>query len=444
MNYTLLTSVFTDDSVFRHFSDRAFISTSLWFELALAKVQGELGVIPDDTAKKIVHVISQMQRGRTTSLKIDLLYEGMEKSSIPTIALIKQLREAIGKEHGSYVHWGATSQDVMDTVLVIQLKDLIGQIEGSLTVITTQLAKLADTHRNTIMPGRTHSQQALPISFGFKVANWLAPLIRHEQRLEELKPRLLVLQFGGAVGTLASPGNDGLKVAEKLAGELQLGLPTTPWHTQRDSLAEFAGWLSLVTGSLAKMAQDIILMAQSEVAEVLESDDPSRGGSSTMPQKRNPVISEIIIAAARQNATLLSSMHGAMIQEHERATGNWQLEWHTLPQMLHLTMTALKKAVFLGENLVVNVEQMQANVSASKGLMLAEAIDLALAPHIGRSEAKALIKASVPTVLAENRHLVDVVREQVNIDLDWDSLRDEANYLGQSNTFIDRVLAQVK
>ena len=435
---SLLNSIFQDDFVAQQFSDEQYISYMLEFERKLARVQGLLNVIPEQSAQKIEATIDDFE------VNIDALYKGMGMSSIPTIALIKQLREAIGKEHGSYVHWGATSQDVMDTALVMQLRNCIAYAEAQMNAVINHFARLCDSHRETIMPGRTHSQQALPISFGFKVANWLAPLIRHQARLEELKPRLLVLQFGGAVGTLASLGSDGLKVAEKLAGELQLGLPDTPWHTQRDNLAEFAGWLSLMTGSLAKMAQDIILMAQSEIAEVLESDDASRGGSSTMPQKRNPVISEIIIAAARQNTNLLSSMHGAMIQEHERATGSWQLEWHTLPQMLHLTMTALRKAVFLGENLVVNVEQMQANVSASKGLMLAEAIDLALAPHIGRSEAKALIKASVPTVLAENRHLVDVVREQVNIDLDWDSLRDEANYLGQSNTFIDRVLAQVK
>jgi len=439
----LLTSIFTDDDVEREFYDVVFIKHTLEFEALLAHVQAELGIIPEAMANHIERVLQQMRFARTDHFKKSL-YKSMELSSIPTVLLTAQLREAIGAEYGSYLHWGVTSQDVLDTVLVMQLKELVGKLEDRLHTLVQQLATLADTHRQTIMAGRTHSQQALPITFGFKVAQWLAPLIRHQKRLEELKPRLLVLQFGGAVGTLASLGDDGLKVAERLAEELELGLPATSWHTQRDNLAEFSGWLSLVTGSLAKMAQDIILMAQSEIAELMESDDPSRGGSSTMPQKRNPIISEIIIAAARQNANLLSTMHQAMIQEHERATGSWQMEWNTLPQMLHLTMTALKKALFLSENLVVNVEQMQANVEASNGLMLAEAIDLALAPIIGRSEAKKLIKACVPIVLAENRHLVDVAREQVEAEIDWDSLRDEANYLGQSDEFINRVLSQVK
>lgn len=190
------------------------------------------------------------------------------------------------------------------------------------------------------------------------------------------------------------------------------------------------------------MAQDIILMAQSEIGEVLESDDPSRGGSSTMPQKRNPIISEIIIACARQNATLLASAHQTMIQEHERATGNWQLEWQTLPQMLHLTMTALNKSLFLSQHLVVNSEQMQANVTASNGLMLAEAIELALAPHIGRNEAKDIIKTCVSMVIKDKRHLVDVVRERADVDLDWNLLRSEANYLGCAHEFMNRVLDQ--
>lgn len=434
---TLLNSIFTDDFVAQQFSDEQFIAYMLKFEVGLARVQAKLDVIPQAAAERIVQVIDCFE------YQSDLLYEGMEKSSIPTIALVKQLRQAIGDEYGSYVHWGATSQDMMDTALVLQLAACTAELESQLQVLIKHLAQLADEYRNTVMAGRTHSQQALPITFGFKVANWLAPLIRHLGRLQDLKPRLLLLQFGGAVGTLASLGSDGLRVAEMLAEELNIGLPATAWHTQRDNLAEFSGWLSLVTGSLAKMAQDIILMAQSEIAEILESDDPSRGGSTTLPQKRNPVISEMIVVAARHNANLLSSMHAAMIQENERATGSWQLEWTTLPQMLHLTMMAVKRGVFLSQNLVVNAEQMAANVAASHGLMLAEAIDLALSPLIGRTEAKRIIKACVPTVLAEKRHLMDVVRERVDVELDWDALRDERNYLGQTNAMIDRILKQI-
>jgi 3-carboxy-cis,cis-muconate cycloisomerase len=290
------------------------------------------------------------------------------------------------------------------------------------------------------MAGRTHSQQALPIPFGLKVAGWLAPLLRHRQRLIELKPRVLVVQLGGAAGTLASLGKSGLKVQAELASELNLGVLLMPWHTQRDNLAEMAGWLSLVSGSLAKMAQDVILMAQTEVGEVRESADRSRGGSSTMPQKSNPIVSELIIAAARTNASLLAAMHQALVQEHERATHGWQVEWLNLPPMFALTSAALNKAVFLSEHLVVDEARMRQNVSAANGLMLAEAITFALTPFMSRAEARQLVAESSQVTLEQGRHLIDVVRGKTDAPVDWQALRDETAYLGSSDAFIDRVL----
>jgi 3-carboxy-cis,cis-muconate cycloisomerase len=437
MESSLLTSLFRDEAIAAQFSDAQTMAYMLHFEVALARVQSELGVIPAEAAGHIEAAASRLQ------VDMAAIREDVSKSGVPTIELIKQLRTATDPEYRSYVHWGATSQDVMDTALVMQLKACIGHLEGLLRDVIPGLATLARAHRDTLMAGRTHSQQALPITFGYKVAGWIAPLLRHQQRLRELKPRLLVLQLGGAVGTLASLGADGLKVQAALAKELDLGLSLLAWHTQRDSIAEFGGWLSLATGSLGKMAGDIILMAQSEVGEVLESNDPARGGSSTMPQKRNPVLSESIVAAARQNATLLASLHQAQIQEHERATGSLSLEGLSLPQMLHLTASALGKAAFLSENLVVDADRMRANVEASQGMMLAEAVDLALAPLIGRSEAKRLIKEAVPDALAGGRHLVDVVRERTDAAIDWEELKDESQYLGQAGAFIDRVLAGI-
>jgi 3-carboxy-cis,cis-muconate cycloisomerase len=336
----------------------------------------------------------------------------------------------------------------MDTALVLQLRSALTLLEHRLNTLIGNLARLADAHRTTLMAGRTHGQHALPLTFGLKVAGWLAPLLRHRERLDQLKPRLLVVQFGGAVGTIASLGDQGMAVQEALAQELGLGVPLMPWHSQRDTLAEFAGWLSLVSGSLAKMAQDIILLAQSEVAEVRESGDSSRGSSSTMPQKRNPVISQAILAAAHTNAALLSSMHGALVHEHERATSAWQVEWLTLPQMVILTAAVLNKTLFLSENLVVDADRMQANLAGSNGLLMAEAIDLALSPIIGRTEAKQIIRAAVPVAVEQNRHLVDVVRERVrervDADIDWERLLSEANYLGSSDAFINRVLQQAE
>lgn len=437
LNSPLLSPLFSDAKVAQQFSAEQFIAYMLEVEAALATVQEKLGIIPSGTAERIKQAVSEFD------VDLERLQTSIERQGIPTIDLIKQLREKVGGESASYVHWGATTQDIMDTASILQLRAVSQEIEPRLFDLIQNLTKLADKHRHTLMAGRSHSQQAIPITFGFKVANWISPLVRHYQRLNELKPRLFVVQFGGAVGTLASLDEDGIKVRDALAEELDLGIALTTWHTQRDNLIEFAGWLSLLTGSLAKIAQDIILMAQSEIAELRESSDPNRGGSSTMPQKHNPVISEVIIAAARTNASLLSNMHHAMIQEHERATGAWQMEWISLPQMLILTAAALNKALFLSENLVVNTDKMRVNVKASNGLMLAEALDLALAKHIGRTQAKAIVKSCVPVVLAENRHLVDVVREQVDIDLDWGALKDEMNYTGASQTFIDTVLNAV-
>jgi 3-carboxy-cis,cis-muconate cycloisomerase len=317
-------------------------------------------------------------------------------------------------------------------------------MEPVLQTLIETLAQLAQRHRHTLMAGRTHSQQALPIPFGLKVAGWLAPLLRHKERLAQLKPRLFVVQFGGAAGTLAALGDAGIRVQEALAAELGLRAPPMPWHTQRDNLAELAGWLSMLSGSLAKMAQDVILLAQSEVGEVREADDDARGGSSTMPQKRNPVISEQIVAAARSNSALLASMHQALVQEHERATHGWQMEWLALPQMFMLSAAALNKSLFLGRNLVVDEQRMQQNVAASQGLMLAEALLFALSPPMPRDEAKKLVRDCALQAQEEGRHLVDVVHERVHVDADWTALRNEAGYLGVADAFIERVVTQAR
>jgi 3-carboxy-cis,cis-muconate cycloisomerase len=426
--------LFSDLNTAAIFSDEQFVRYLLEVEVALATVQGRLGVIPAEAAEKIASGASALQ------VDFDRLQAGTEKAGLPIIELIRQLRAQVGGEAASYVHWGATTQDIMDTALVLQLRAALGVIEPKLLRLIKNLAQLAGQYRDCLMAGRTHSQQALPLPFGLKVATWLAPLLRHQQRLAELKPRLLVVQLGGAAGTLASLGQMGLDIQAGLASELALAVLPMPWHKQRDNLAELAGWLSLVSGSLAKMGQDIILLAQTEVGELRESADSSRGGSSTMPQKSNPIVSELIIAAARTNAALLSAMHQALVQEHERATHGWQVEWLTLPQMVALTSAALDKALFLSEHLVVDRERMRQNVAASNGLMLAEAITFALSQTMSQAEAKQLVQEACQLVLEQNRHLVDVVRDKTDAPLDWEVLKDETAYFGSSEAFIDRVL----
>lgn len=433
----LFSPLFRDATLAEIFADAAFVQQMVTVEIALARAEEKVGVIPKGTAESIAQAATSFQPDWAA------LQTSLEKSGVPVIDLVRQLRAHVGGDAGQYVHWGATSQDIIDTATILQLRQALAILNPILQRIITQLGALADRHRHTLMVGRTHSQQALPVTFGLKAANWLAPLLRHQQRLTELKPRLLVLQFGGAAGTLAALAEQGTAVRQTLAAELNLHLPLLPWHTQRDHLVEFAGWLSLVTGSLAKMAQDIILLAQSEIAEVQESDDPARGGSSTMPQKSNPITSELIIAAARTNASLLANMHQAQIQEQERGTHGWQMEWLTLPQMCGLTAVALNKAAFVSSHLVVKTDQMRQHVAQANGLILAEAAVFALAEYMNRSEAKKLVSRACTIALDEQRHLVDVVQTLADAPIDWLALKDESNYLGATQTFIDAVLQQV-
>jgi 3-carboxy-cis,cis-muconate cycloisomerase len=337
----------------------------------------------------------------------------------------------------------------MDTACVLQLRSAIKVLRARLGEITRHLSALAEHHRETVLAGRTHGQQALPITFGLKVASWVAPLVRHVERLDEIEPRLLVVQFGGAAGTLAALGDKGLRVVKELAKELSLAVPVMPWHTQRDSFVEFAGWLSLVTGTLGKMAQDIILLAQTEVGEAGESTEAGRGGSSTMPQKSNPITSELIVAAARTNAALLSAMHQAQIQEHERATHGWQVEWLTLPQMILLTSGALKQALYLSENLQVDGVAMLANIARANDVILAESAVFALASSMPRSKAEELVKKACAVAVSEDKPLIEVIEKLANESVkkntvDWLRLADPANYLGETEAIISQVLQQAK
>jgi 3-carboxy-cis,cis-muconate cycloisomerase len=434
---SLFAPLFSHPKMAAIFADGHYIRCLLQVEAALAQVQGRLGVIPAAAATEIAAAVATFQPDRAQ------LQAGLERAGVPVPELVKQLRVHVGQPSADFLHWGATSQDIVDTALIIQIRSALGLIEAALRQVIRRLSRLAVRHRRTLMAGRTHSQQALPIPFGLKIAGWLVPLLRHLDRLAQLKRRLLVVQFGGAAGTLAALGEAGPAVRHALAAELNLGVLPIPWHTQRDNLAELAGWLSLVCGTLAKMAQDIILMAQSEVGELRESADPDRGGSSTMPQKSNPVISELIIAAARSNAALLSAMHQALVQEQERATHGWQLEWLTLPQMFGLTAAAVNKAALLAGHMVVDVDRMRQNVAAGQGLMLAEAITFALAPlHMSRDKASRLVKEACRLALRQQRHLIDVMQEQTDAPLDWLALRDETAYFGSADHFIDQVLQQ--
>jgi 3-carboxy-cis,cis-muconate cycloisomerase len=431
--------LFGDAEISQLLSDEAYVRALVEVETALARAEARVGVIPHEAAE-------QISRSADPN-RIDLasLSEGSLRSGFPIIALVQELRRLAGGPAAPYVHWGATTQDIMDTACVLQLRAAGKLYREKIVELARCLGRLSNRHRATVMAGRTHGQQALPISFGLKVASWLAPLLRHAARLEEISPRLLVVQFGGAAGSLAALGDKGIEVVQALGDELKLAAPAIPWHSQRDSLVEFAGWLSLVTGSLGKMAQDIILLAQTEVGEVSESAEEGRGRSSTMPQKSNPITSELILAAARLNASLLSALHHAQIQEHERATHGWQVEWLSLPEMLMLTGGALKHALYLAQNLQVDEAKMRENIHRANDVILAEAAVFALAQAMPRAEADELVKRACAVALSEGKPLVEVVKNLATGTIpagaiDWQALAAPENYLGETDKIIDRAL----
>lgn len=414
--------------------DEVRIAMMCRVEAALARAEAKNGVIPQAAAEAIV--------AGAAGFEPDLaaIGAGSDSAGVPVPALVAQLRAAVGGDAATWVHWSATSQDIVDTALVLVLRDAVAQLDGRLAVLVDRLGDLARAHRDTVMLARTRLQQAAPTTFGLKVAGWRAPLVAHRRRLTEIRSRLLVVQFGGAAGTLAPLGDKGDAVMDALAGELGLAAPAMPWHTRRDALTEFAGWLSLVTGALGKIGLDVGLMAQSEVGELRESGDASRGGSSTLPQKANPVGCEMLVTLARHNAGALATMHQAMLHENERSGMSWSLEWLTLPGMLMATDAALAHAQRIAEGIVVDADRMRANIDASHGAALAEAAAFALAAHMSRAEAQALVKSAVASAFADGRHLIDVLAESGPAAIDWAALRRPENYLGAAGAFIDRAL----
>lgn len=413
--------------------DRAQLRAMLDFEAALAKAEARAGVIPDAAAREIA----------TAAAKLELdpgdLAEGTARDGIPVPALVTALRKAVGGEAANYVHWGSTTQDVMDTGLVLRLRQVLDILDGRLAALDARLAQLADEERATVMIARTRGQQATPTSFGLKAAGWLAPLIRHRVRLAELRPRVEVLSCGGAAGNLSALGDKGLAVEAALAEELDLPAPALPWHSQRDGLVELGSWLGLVAGSLGKLAGDVLLLCQNEVGELREGG--GGGGSSTLPQKANPVRAEAIASLTRHACALAGQLQAAAFHDHERDGVAWQLEWIVLPQLLVATGAALRQTAALMEVLEVDRARMRANIAATNGLALAEAASFALSVHLARPEAQKLVKEACKEVLASGRPLIEVLKEKTEAPVDWAALADPAGQLGAADAFIDRLLA---
>ena len=428
------------------FGDEAFLARCVDVEAALARAQGRLGIIPAEAGDAITRAASALANGRC-ALDLARLKKETETVGYPILPLVRQLAEGAGN-FGRYIHWGATTQDIMDTAVVLQIRAGLALLEEDLTAIRSHLAELARGYCDTPMAGRTHLQHALPVTFGYKAAVWLSALDRHADRLKELRPRVLVVQFGGAAGTLASLGNggEGLQTRAELARELALGDPPITWHVTRDGIAETVQVLALLLGSLGKIAFDVMLMSATEFGEAAEPFVAGRGSSSTMPQKRNPISCELILAAAkvlRQQAGLVLD---ALVTDFERATGPWHVEWVAVPEAFGYAAGALNQARFMLGGLIVDSGRMAQNLGMTHGLIVAEAVMMGLAPCTGRNEAHDLVYDACRIAIETDRPLLDVLLETPAVagPLGPERLReltDPANYLGAAPAMVDRMLA---
>lgn len=440
----LFDAYFTARDMRQVFCDQGRVQAMLDFEAALARAEARVGVIPASAVAPIASACD------ASLYDFAALGEAIATAGNSAIPLVKALGKQIAvtdAEAERYVHLGATSQDVMDSGLVLQLRQALALIEHDLADLADSLATQAKRHAATPLAGRTWLQHATPVTLGMKIAGWLGAVTRSRQRLRELKPRLLVLQFGGASGTLAALGEQALPIAQALAEELQLTLPEQPWHTQRDRIVEFGAVLGLIAGSLGKLGRDVSLLMQTEAAEVFEPSAPGKGGSSTMPHKRNPVGAAVLIGAATRVPGLVSTLFSAMPQEHERSLGLWHAEWETLPEICCLVSGALQQARLLADGLEVDAERMARNLQLTQGLVLAEAVSIVLAQRVGRDTAHHLLEQCCKRAVAEQRHLRGVLGDepQVTAELssaELDHLLDPAHYLGQAHVWVERAVAE--
>lgn len=428
----------------RIWSPRTTLQRMLDVEAALARALAAHQVIPRAAVAPIEAACDAAR------LDADALARDAALGGNLAIPLVRQLTahvKAADAEAAKYVHWGATSQDIIDTGLVMQLRDTFDLLDPLLSEACASLAALARAHRATPMIGRTWLQQALPITLGLKFAQWLDALLRHRERLAALRARALALQFGGAAGTLASLREHAGPVARTLADDLRLDLPDLPWHTQRDRIAETAACFGMLIGTLGKIARDVSLQMQTEVGELAEPAAAGKGGSSTMPHKRNPVGCAAVLTAAVRVPGLVATVFAGMVQEHERALGGWQAEWDALPELARLAGGALAQVAQLVAGLEIDPARLAANLDATRGLVLGEAVMLALGDAIGRLDAHHLVEQASREAVQSGRTLHDVLAAdpRVSAQLSPEALQrlfDPAHYVGAAHAFVDAVLAR--
>lgn len=440
LDSAIFRDIFGTEAMRQVWSDGNRVQKYLDFEAALARAQAKLEIIPQEACDEI------LKHCTVDQYDIDKLRKQTERIGYPVLPVVQQLVALCKDGLGEWCHWGATTQDITDTATVLQIREGLAIVEQDINAISDALAALAKKYRDTPMAGRSNLQQAVPITFGYKVATYLAAFERHKQRLKQLKERVFAFEFGGAAGTLASLGKDGLATQVELAKELKLAQPEIAWHTVHDRFAEVGCFLGLVAGICGKIAFDVKLMMQTEVEEVYEPFHEGRGSSSTMPQKRNPISCVYITAQTGVIRTQVSALLNALEQDHERATGQWEIEWIVMPEIFVLTAGCLAQTRFLVSGLQVDEKKMRANLDITKGLIVSEAVMMGLGPHLGRQYAHDLVYDVCRQVVATGRPLVDLLAENAEIakhmnKAELAKLCDPANYLGQAGEMVDRVLS---
>ena len=425
------------------FSVRSRLRAMLDVEVALARAEAHTGVIPAAAAEAIA------QAADVDRLDLDAIVAATQNVGYPVVPLTKQLAKLAGPEAAGYVHWGATTQDILDTATVLQLGRALALLEADLAATIEALASHSRQHRDVVMPGRTHMQHALPITFGYKCALWLAPLIEHRSRLDRARDAVNQLQFGGAVGTLASLGTRGRAVALALGAQLGLRVPDAPWHVDRSAFAGAACAVGLVCGSLAKFALDVVLLMQTEVGEASEPYAPGRGGSSTMPQKRNPIASEYILASARGVHALVPVMLQAMAGDHERSSGPWQSEELALPQIFVFASATFAQSLAVAHGLTVDAERMRRNLEITQGLIVSESVAMALAERIGHGRAHEIVEKASSLAADSNISLRDALLRNDELPSVFDgqtldTLLDPMKYIGEAGSVVDRVVERAR
>ncbi|WP_442768524.1 3-carboxy-cis,cis-muconate cycloisomerase [Acinetobacter bohemicus] len=445
----LYASLFYQADMTEIFSDHALLKYMIQAEVALAKAQAQVGVIPESAAA-IIADVANTQGTQAIDFENLAIATGLAGNiAIPFVKQFTAAVKAVDEDASRYVHWGATSQDILDTACILQARDALDVVEFQLRHTYAASLELAEKYRAEVMIGRTWLQQALPITFGHKAARWASSFKRDLDRLEQMKARVLTAQLGGAVGSLASLLDQGSTVVEAYAAQLNLSVPTCTWHGERDRIIETAGFLAIVVGNTGKMARDWSLMMQTEIAEVFEPTAKGRGGSSTMPHKRNPVAAASILAAANRVPALMSSMYQSMVQEHERSLGAWHAEWLALPEIFQLCAGALQRTVEVLQGLEVNSKNMQRNIEMTQGLIMAEAVMMALAPKMGRLNAHHLVEKACQQAVAEQSHLQDIVSSFAEVKQHFSAneltrIFKPESYLGNIQDQIDAVLKEAK